>query len=162
MFKLYEEWISPEKSHAKKKEAPASLYAKYADQVFEHLPKPRETLEELAQTLRPGRILRIAVPNGEGLDRDMRRTDWQASKDALHPLEHINCFTSRTLKTLASCAGLTLLDIPPSRPSQKPGRDTSGDQEVTGTRPLFWDRQKPFAPAQLCAKMTFKNSVIMR
>ncbi|NJO07119.1 MAG: class I SAM-dependent methyltransferase, partial [Chloroflexaceae bacterium] len=66
-----------------------------AEQVFEHIPQPLATLEALAALLAPGGVIRIAVPNGSDIVRKLRATNWQASKDALHPLEHINCFTAR-------------------------------------------------------------------
>jgi len=196
MLKLYEEWISPEQSLAKKAKAPVSLYSRYADQirnigfffsggpheiqvldfgmgwgiwclmakafgykvygfeiskdrvvyarsntievidsmkalrerrfdfinadqVFEHLPNPRDTLEELTHTLKPEGILRIAVPNGEGLDQELKMPGWKASKNALHPLEHINCFTVGTLKALAHSAGLNFSDISAASLPQK-------------------------------------------
>src|SRR5690606_17208053 len=38
-----------------------------AEQVFEHIPQPRETLTTLAARLNPGGVVRIAVPDGAGM-----------------------------------------------------------------------------------------------
>ena len=210
MLKLYEEWISPEQSLAKKVKAPVSLYTRYADQVrnigfffserphdiqvldfgmgwgtwclmakafgydvygfeiskdrliyarnnaikgldsiqalrkhrfdfinadqvFEHLPSPRDTLEELAHTLKPEGILRIAVPNGEGLDQELKMPGWKASKNAIHPLEHINCFTVGTLKVLAHSASLNFQDISAASLSQKSFNGALHDPEGHST-----------------------------
>lgn len=82
-----------------------------AEQVFEHLPNPVNTLRELANTLDNGGVIRIAVPDGENIEQDLRRRGWRASKNAIHPLEHINCFTNKTLKELGESAGLRTLDL---------------------------------------------------
>jgi SAM-dependent methyltransferase len=89
-----------------------------ADQVFEHLPQPRETLGLLVKKLRPGGILRIAVPNGLGIERALRRFDRELARPVLGalnpvaPLEHLNCFRTRALVRLAASHGLRRV-IPP-------------------------------------------------
>ena len=81
----------------------------YSNQVFEHIPNPRETLQQLASLLSEDGIIHIQVPNGMGMEKELQSTAWNAKKDALHPLEHINCFSRETLKILANQAGLSLL-----------------------------------------------------
>lgn len=78
------------------------------EQVFEHLPEPRATLLRLCDLLRRRGVLRIAVPNARGAAAGLRSPGWQAAKDALHPLEHVNAFTNRTLRRFAASAGLEL------------------------------------------------------
>lgn len=82
------------------------------EQVFEHIAEPLETLRYLVSTLEDGGAIRISVPDGEQALRDLARPDWHAGKDALHPLEHINCFTHRSLLELGNRAGLEAIRSP--------------------------------------------------
>ncbi len=84
----------------------------HTEQVFEHIPSPRETLGQLLNLLCPGGIVKIAVPNGRGMERKLAKRGWRAGKDALHPLEHINCFTHKALVLLGQMHGLTLEKFP--------------------------------------------------
>jgi len=181
MLALYERWISPEESLAKKTRADVSLYDGYAREIsaiarrlgrkpcelslldygmgwgawcrmaqaygfrvagfelsqrrrahaqawgirvldslagperfdyvnchhaLEHVPDPYATLAGLAGVLAPGGMLRLSVPDGHEMETRLRAAGWRAQKDALHPLEHLNCFTSDTLARLAARAGL--------------------------------------------------------
>jgi 2-polyprenyl-3-methyl-5-hydroxy-6-metoxy-1,4-benzoquinol methylase len=80
----------------------------YSNQVFEHIPNPLATLIELARILKPSGIVHIRVPNGRGIERKLNNPNWRAEKDAIHPLEHINCFNLNALKVLAEQADLSL------------------------------------------------------
>lgn len=71
------------------------------DQVFEHLEDPLDTGKILYDKLNQGGILKIFVPNGSNAENDLNRPGWQASKNHLHPLEHINCFNWNSLNMLA-------------------------------------------------------------
>ncbi len=88
------------------------------DQVFEHLPKPLETLQHLATGLRKGGVLRICVPDGNVNKRVLAIMDWSAPKgtenslNIVAPLEHINCFTSQSIVKMAELAGLKWISIP--------------------------------------------------
>lgn len=77
-----------------------------SEQVFEHIPKPVDTLKSLVSTLKVGGLLRVAVPDGSSAETCLSRPDWRASHDALHPLEHINCYNHQTLLKLGRSAGL--------------------------------------------------------
>ena len=83
-----------------------------AEQVFEHLPKPLQTLQSLVAYLNPNGVVRIAVPDGQGITRELTRPHWQASKNVIHPLEHINCFTHSSLLRLGEQAGLRVIPQP--------------------------------------------------
>lgn len=83
-----------------------------AEQVFEHVPEPRALLTEAVRALRAGGIVRLSVPNATAAARRLARSDWVPRKDALQPLEHINGFTPRTLRRLATAAGLEPLPQP--------------------------------------------------
>jgi 2-polyprenyl-3-methyl-5-hydroxy-6-metoxy-1,4-benzoquinol methylase len=92
--------------------APASIDFINAEQVFEHIPSPRQTLEDLVQALVPGGVTRIAVPDGRRIESKVKNPTWKAAKDAAHPLEHVNIFTNQSLKTLGQLAGLQVMDQP--------------------------------------------------
>lgn len=77
-----------------------------AEQVFEHISQPLQILKSLTQTLKSGGIIRIAVPNGRDIEDKLSKHHWRASKDAVHPLEHINCFTHKTFIQFGKLVGL--------------------------------------------------------
>ena len=83
----------------------------YANQVFEHLPNPAEIIKDLSRVMKKGGIIHIQVPNGQKIERKLKSKNWKAQKDAIQPLEHINCYNGNSLKTLAFEADLT--PIPP-------------------------------------------------
>lgn len=88
------------------------------EQVFEHIPKPLETLKHLSKGLRPGGIIKISVPTANDINRRLKIMDWKASKgtknslNAVSPLEHINYFKRRSLTQMAAMAGLEEVKIP--------------------------------------------------
>lgn len=89
------------------------------EQVFEHLPEPRETLAHLKQSLKADGILKMSVPNGDDIKRRLAKWDWYAPKDSawslnpVAPLEHINCFNKDALICLARECGLKPVKVPP-------------------------------------------------
>jgi 2-polyprenyl-3-methyl-5-hydroxy-6-metoxy-1,4-benzoquinol methylase len=88
------------------------------EQVFEHLVDPAGTTRALAQALRPDGLLKISVPNAADLDRRLAHGRWDApkhTKDSLnivHPLEHLNAFTVRSLEAMTAEAGLRRVRMP--------------------------------------------------
>ena len=84
----------------------------YANQVFEHLPDPIESLRTICQHLNPDGVIYIRVPDGRGVDQSLARRHWSPELDAIHPLEHINCFTRKTLISFAASVGLTPFNPP--------------------------------------------------
>lgn len=84
----------------------------YANQVFEHLEAPLQTLTELTQRLKPGGIVYIRVPDARGIEQALGKKGWQETMDAIHPLEHINAFTRRSLCAMAAGAGLRVIQPP--------------------------------------------------
>lgn len=88
------------------------------EQVFEHIPKPLDTLLELKKALKPGGIIKISVPNGRGLSTRLKNLDWKAEKKSKYsfnpvsPLEHINCFNNKSIVRMAQEAGLVQVRIP--------------------------------------------------
>lgn len=97
-----------------------------AEQVFEHLPEPLETLAMLQKRLRPGGLLWLSVPDGSDLRRRIDRWDWTAAKDseyslnAVAPLEHLNGFTPQSLVTMARKAGLRPTSVATKRRATTP------------------------------------------
>jgi len=84
----------------------------YANQVFEHLPDPLQTLVDLCQQLKPGGIVCLRVPDGRGVAARLEQRGWSPELEAVHPLEHINCFTRKTLISFAAKAGLKPVNPP--------------------------------------------------
>ena len=88
------------------------------EQVFEHLAEPLSTIRHLQSGLRPGGVLKISVPKGTDVLRRLKRMDWAAPKGNRHslnpvaPLEHINCYGKRSIRTLAESAGLKVTSVP--------------------------------------------------
>ena len=78
----------------------------YANQVFEHLSNPVQIMQTLCQCLKPTGFIYIRVPDGRGVARSLAQRGWTPDLDAIHPLEHINCFTRKTLIDLGARAGL--------------------------------------------------------
>jgi hypothetical protein len=66
------------------------------------VPAPRSVLASLVQALAPQGVIEISVPCGSDTEESLRSPDWRARKDALHPLEHVNCFTPSSLATLCN------------------------------------------------------------
>lgn len=85
----------------------------YSSQVFEHLPDPRSTLESLCARLAPGGLVYLRVPDGRGIAATLSRRGWSPELNAVHPLEHINCFTRGTLIGFAEPLGLRPVHPPP-------------------------------------------------
>jgi len=124
------------------------------DQVFEHIPKPLETLQDLIQCLKPNGVIKISVPNGNTIEKVLEHMDWNAKKgesnslNAVAPLEHINCFKSQTIKKLASQCDLELIEIPKARKQYKSKTDfvKKSIKEVTKSKgestTLFYKKRR--------------------
>jgi SAM-dependent methyltransferase len=82
------------------------------EQVIEHLADPIETIEYLMQSLKPGGLFKISVPNGSTAERNLKLLDWNQPRDSeysLHvvtPLEHINVFMVESIIKMADKCGL--------------------------------------------------------
>lgn len=107
-----------------------------AEQVFEHIPRPVDTLKMLTDCLAPGGVIRIAVPDGSRLKQVQNQTAWEAVQDVLHPLEHINCFTHQTLTRLGNSCGLKRTAYPIA-PLAKGWRTFARSAAVRGYRTFF-------------------------
>ena len=82
------------------------------DQVLEHVSDPRRIVEYLRGSLKPTGLMRISVPDGEDIRRRLRIGNWKAPKgtrnslNPVAPMEHVNCFSRRSLLRMANLAGL--------------------------------------------------------
>ena len=84
----------------------------YANQVFEHLEEPLQSMIELGRRLKPKGIIYLRVPDARGIERKLQKNGWQPEMDAIHPLEHINAFTRKSLCSMASKAGFGVIQPP--------------------------------------------------
>ncbi|HEY6456415.1 MAG TPA: class I SAM-dependent methyltransferase [Steroidobacteraceae bacterium] len=89
------------------------------EQVFEHVSHPAELLRCLSASLAPTGYLKISVPDGGAIKAVLKTWSWsdpRPQEDSLmpiHPLEHINCFDSRSLDAFASTCGLKRAPLNP-------------------------------------------------
>lgn len=81
-----------------------------ADQVLEHVAEPADTLRQLLNCLAPHGVIKIAVPNSRGIARLVRKHGVSSLSDRrmnpIAPLEHLNAFTPRALRTMCARYGL--------------------------------------------------------
>ena len=84
--------------------APADVLVSF--EVIEHLFRPRRFLELAGRLVRPGGLLVLSCPNGEGFDIATLGPVSQAV-DA----EHVNLFNPRSLSRLVEAAGFTVLEV---------------------------------------------------
>ncbi|MBO9571274.1 MAG: class I SAM-dependent methyltransferase [Chitinophagaceae bacterium] len=89
------------------------------EQVFEHIPEPLNTMKYLSKSLKPGGIIKISVPNGNGIERILKSVNWTAKRKALDslmvvsPLEHINCYRTESVLKMGELCGLE--NVKPSK-----------------------------------------------
>lgn len=102
--------------------APGSFDIVHAEQVFEHLSRPRETFARLAASLAPGGLFKFAVPRQGNVRRLLAKhgmIDWSPFEfdfsrrgynayNAVLPLEHVNSFTRKSVERLAGENGLSV------------------------------------------------------
>lgn len=111
------------------------------DQVFEHVPNPKEILQHLVKCLSPTGYLRICVPDGNNISNLLGLMDWDAKKHSANslnvvaPLEHINCFTTKSLLVMAERYHLEpvyLPDYPRLDEAISPPLKTERIRSITG------------------------------
>lgn len=78
-----------------------------AEQVFEHLSDPGAVIGKCWEWLVPNGLLRIAVPNGNGIAQQIQQGRWKINAMETRPLEHINVFTTKSLRKLGTLHGFT-------------------------------------------------------
>ncbi len=80
-----------------------------ADQVFEHIVNPLETINFLTKNIKNNGIIKVVVPNGMSVSQDLANANWKASKNYIQPLEHINCFDFNSMIKLGKRAGISAI-----------------------------------------------------
>jgi len=91
------------------------------EQVFEHVPHPARLLEALLPSLEAGGYFKISVPPGDSMKTVLSDWKWEnafARQEKLmpvHPLEHINCFSTQSLDNLAGRYQLERAPLSPWR-----------------------------------------------
>lgn len=75
--------------------------------VLEHVPNPREVVEEVARILKPGGYFAFSVPNGTTWERWIWGRHW-LGYDASR---HLQIFTPRTLRSLLVDAGFEAIEV---------------------------------------------------
>lgn len=83
----------------------------HLDQILEHVPAPQDLLSSLTHHLKEGGIVYLSVPNGKQVIPDSISGKIDLYRKSAYPLEHINCFTHRSLIKLAEKAGLKVIGL---------------------------------------------------
>jgi SAM-dependent methyltransferase len=117
------------------------------EQVLEHVRQPAATMAGLASVLAADGVVRVSVPNSSGVRRALAAPGYAAGKDAVQPLEHINCYTPAVLRRLGRQAGL--------RPLRRAGllldgrRWRAGVRAAVGTAYRAWLRVRGRRPSHV-------------
>lgn len=75
-------------------------------EVLEHLDDPADIMSLLAKRIVPNGILVVETPDCSGISTIQTREDY----DKIHPLEHINAFTNKTLESIVRRAGFSKIN----------------------------------------------------
>ena len=81
------------------------------EQVFEHLSKPLDVLEQLKNALKPGGIVKISVPYGTNIEKRIPDMDWgvpRGHRNFLMPITpaiHINTFSQESILKMGANLG---------------------------------------------------------
>jgi 2-polyprenyl-3-methyl-5-hydroxy-6-metoxy-1,4-benzoquinol methylase len=82
------------------------------EQVFEHVTRPLDLLKRLGSSLLPGGVVKVSVPSAERASQivDLLKSGQYRGDHAtimpVQPLEHVNSFKRRTLRTMSDLTGL--------------------------------------------------------
>jgi len=79
-------------------------------EVLEHLDRPAEILAALAPRVAPGGLLILETPDASGVTAIRNHHDYEM----INPLDHINGFTPKTLKSIAGRFGFRFRDRGPA------------------------------------------------
>lgn len=99
--------------------------------VLEHLTEPVETLRQLRELLEPGGIIRVAVPNVDGLSSRLFRGRWRAMEP-----RHLVLFSPVHLEDALHRSGFTAIDV----------RGQSASQDVVKSIEIVMTRRAGFGP----------------
>jgi SAM-dependent methyltransferase len=79
-------------------------------EVLEHIDEPASILGELAKLVVPGGLLVMETPDCKGITGIQSHWDYRK----VHPLEHINAFTNKSLKSIALRHGFAAIPRGPA------------------------------------------------
>jgi len=82
----------------------------YSDQVFEHLNHPNEILNLLISKLNKNGLIYLKFPNSFNFRKNLNK-NYVPTKDALHPLEHINLFNIKSFRAMLKNRDFSILNI---------------------------------------------------
>jgi SAM-dependent methyltransferase len=74
-----------------------------ASEVIEHVSDPADVLKEISRVLKPGGLLWMTTPNGNGLSARLLGKDWSV----VSPPEHLHLFSARGLRDMVQGAGFS-------------------------------------------------------
>lgn len=83
----------------------SSMNSVIAEQVFEHLYKPKQYLEAIRRVLCPNGILHLSVPNFGSLQAHIKGKEWKY----IHPVSHVRYFDYHSLSSFLTRNGFVLL-----------------------------------------------------
>lgn len=89
---------------------PGRVHAVTLFQVLEHIVEPVQVLKQLASRLVEGGIIVVEVPDCSGITQPKNFEEFHK----VHPLEHINAFTPKTLKQMCERLGFVAIPRPAS------------------------------------------------
>jgi 2-polyprenyl-3-methyl-5-hydroxy-6-metoxy-1,4-benzoquinol methylase len=89
----------------------------FCEQVLEHAIEPRKVILDITKLSKKGTILHISVPNSKFVKKTINNLKWTEKRNdkytwmPFQPLEHINCFTHESLKSLLLDFNFKILNI---------------------------------------------------
>jgi 2-polyprenyl-3-methyl-5-hydroxy-6-metoxy-1,4-benzoquinol methylase len=78
-----------------------------ASEILEHLPEPRNLVQEVARILRPGGLFWATTPHGGGLSFRLLGVKWSV----IAPPEHLQLFSTRGLKLMLAEVGYRKVEL---------------------------------------------------
>ena len=82
----------------------------YSDQTFEHLNYPKEIFNSLYKILNQSGFIFLKFPNSLFFKKKINKS-YVPSKDAVHPLEHINLFTINSFKSIIKDLNMSVINF---------------------------------------------------
>ena len=79
----------------------------FADQVFEHIPNPAETLKLFIPLLNDNGYIFLKFPSSL-MFKNKLKNNYEPKKDCAHPLEHINTFNRKAFTFLTKSLNLKI------------------------------------------------------
>lgn len=78
-----------------------------ASELLEHVPDPRDVLEEIVRVLRPGGLFWATTPHGCGISARLLGLGWSV----VCPPEHLQLFSVKSIRELLTSGGFRQVDL---------------------------------------------------